>query len=92
METNTATPTTTAPAPSKGKATKVKSEKTPLKAICAKLRIEPKAARRKLRKAAGLSFHGGRERWTFTPAQALKVIEILKPSKVSKAAPESKSN
>lgn len=47
----------------------------PLKAIVPK-DMEPKAARRKLR-AAGLSFHGKRERWVFTPAQAKQVREIL---------------
>jgi hypothetical protein len=35
-----------------------------------------KAARRKLR-AAAPSFHGKRERWTFTPAQAKQAREIL---------------
>jgi hypothetical protein len=50
---------------------------TPLKSICAKLRIEPRLARRKLR-AANLAFHGKRERWTFTPAQAAKATEILR--------------
>lgn len=50
---------------------------TPLKAICAKLKIEPRLARRKLR-AAELAFHGKRERWVFTPAQAAKATEILR--------------
>jgi hypothetical protein len=50
---------------------------TPLKALCAKLKIEPRLARRKLR-AADLAFHGKRERWTFTAAQAAKVTEILR--------------
>jgi hypothetical protein len=49
---------------------------TPLKTICAKLKIEPRLARRKLR-AADLAFHGKRERWIFTPAQAAKATEIL---------------
>lgn len=59
----------------------VKSEKAAgsavvLKTICSQLKIEPKAARRKLR-AAKLSFHGSRERWTFAPGQAKQVREIL---------------
>lgn len=49
---------------------------TPLKVICAKLKIEPRLARRKLR-AAELAFHGKRERWIFTAAQAAKATEIL---------------
>lgn len=53
------------------------SGKTPLKSICQKLKIEPKAARRKLRKA-GLAFHAKRDRWLFTPAQAERVTELLK--------------
>jgi len=89
METTT---TTNAPAastkPAKAVRTGKKIERTPLKAICKALRIEPKAARRKLRKAAGLSFHAARERWTFTEAQAAKVREILKPGK---AKPEAKA-
>jgi hypothetical protein len=55
---------------------KASGEGTPLKTICAKLKIEPRLARRKLR-AANLAFHGKRERWTFTPAQTTKVTEIL---------------
>lgn len=55
---------------------KVAGEGIPLKAICAKLKIEPRLARRKLR-AAELSFHGKRERWNFTAAQAAKATEIL---------------
>lgn len=92
METNTETNAAPAPAPKKGAAKKAaKSAKssaklvkkaepkdgTPLKTICAKLKIEPRLARRKLR-AADLSFHGKRERWIFTPAQATKATEILK--------------
>lgn len=50
--------------------------KIALKSICKDLKIEPKAARRKLRKA-DLSFHGKRERWSFAPGQATKVREIL---------------
>lgn len=49
----------------------------PLKTICGQLKIEPRLARRKLRNAE-LSFHGMRERWTFTPSQATKVKEILR--------------
>jgi hypothetical protein len=50
---------------------------TPLKAICSALKIEPRLARRKLR-AANLAFHGAKERWSFTDAQAAKVKEILR--------------
>lgn len=56
---------------------KAPTDGTPLKSICAKLRIEPRLARRKLR-AANLAFHDKRDRWTFTPAQAAKVTELLK--------------
>lgn len=80
---NTSTTTTPATTP---KRVARKVERTPLKAICKQLRVEPKAARRVLRKAAGLSFHGSRERWTFTEAQAAKVREILRPGKAPKAA------
>lgn len=48
-----------------------------LKSICGQLKMEPRLARRKLR-AAGLAFHGKRERWTFTPTQATKAKEILR--------------
>jgi hypothetical protein len=50
--------------------------KVALKTICAKLDIEPRLARRKLRNAE-LSFHDKRDRWNFTTAQAAKVQEIL---------------
>jgi hypothetical protein len=56
---------------------KASGEGTPLKSICAKLKIEPRLARRKLR-AANLAFHGKRERWNFTAAQAAKATEILR--------------
>lgn len=56
---------------------KVATDGTPLKTICAKLKIEPRLARRKLR-AADLAFHGKRERWVFTAAQAAKATEILR--------------
>lgn len=55
-----------------------KTDKTPLKTVCAQLKVDPKAARRKLRKA-GPAFHGKRERWMLTPAQVAKVKEILRP-------------
>lgn len=95
METTTTTTTDTTPANATRKVTR-KAERIPLKAICAKLRLEPKAARRKLRKASGLSFHAAKERWTFTESQAAKVREILKPSKAAAkpapAADEAKPN
>ena len=94
METNTETTNATpTPAPKKAakksaaakpaaKSTaklvkKAPTDGTPLKTICAKLKIEPRLARRKLR-AADLAFHGKRERWVFTPAQAAKATEILR--------------
>lgn len=83
METNTDTTT------SKPAARRIVKEKTALKSLCSQLRIEPKAARRTLRKA-GLSFHGMRERWIFTPKQLEQAREILKPSKPAKAAKKSK--
>lgn len=55
---------------------KASGEGIALKTICAKLKIEPRLARRKLR-AANLAFHGKRERWNFTAAQAAKATEIL---------------
>ena len=48
-----------------------------LKTICGQLKIEPRAARRKLRNAE-LDFHDHRDRWTFTPKQAERVKEILR--------------
>lgn len=92
METNTETTATTPAAkPARKTAKKVAKvakpaklvkkadpkEGTPLKTICAKLKIEPRLARRKLR-AADLAFHGKRERWVFTAAQAAKATEILR--------------
>jgi hypothetical protein len=74
MQTQTSTETGKAP---RKVAKVVKSEPTPLKAICAKLGIEPRLARRKLRNA-DLGFHDSRERWSFTPKQAEKVRAILK--------------
>ncbi len=49
---------------------------TPLKTLAAKLGIEPKLARRKLR-AAKFDWHGHRERWTFNAKQLEKAREIL---------------
>lgn len=77
MEQQTTTTTTPTKAPRK---TGKKAERVALKTICSQMKIDPKAARRKLRKAE-LSFHGERERWTFTEAQAAKVKEVLKSSK-----------
>lgn len=78
--------TTTTEAPAARKTGK-KIERTVLKTICATLKIDPKAARRKLRKA-GFSWHGSRERWSMTEAQAAKVREILKESDIERAAPK----
>lgn len=73
-KTGKAKKTAAKPAPAKAADT---SGKTPLKTICAKLGVEPKLARRKLRKA-GLTFHSHRDRWMFTPTQADKAREIIK--------------
>lgn len=51
-----ATPIAPTPSPETAKST------IPLKRICTELKIDPKLARRKLRKA-GLAFHTKRERW-----------------------------
>ena len=75
---------TAKPAPKKvGKAAAPKAAKAApasdgiaLKSILAKLKIDGRPARRKLR-ASGLKFHGHRERWTFSPAQAKQVTAIL---------------
>jgi len=65
-------------AKSSAKLTKPASDdgKLPLKAICGKLKIEPRLARRKLR-AAKLPFHDHRDRWNFTPKQAKQIEELL---------------
>lgn len=52
-------------------------DRVALKTLCSQLKIEPRAARRKLR-AAELSFHDHRDRWNFTPKQAEKVKEVLR--------------
>lgn len=80
----TTTPATTTANEAPRKARKV--ERTPLKTICGQLKIDPKAARRKLRKA-GFTWHGSRERWTMTEAQATKVREILKESDIERTKP-----
>ena len=49
---------------------------TPLKTLAAKLGMETKLARRKLR-AAKFDWHGHRERWTFNAKQLEKAREIL---------------
>lgn len=55
---------------------KTKGKVIVLKELCKELKIEPKAARRVLRKA-GMTFHGKKERWTFNPAQAKQAREAL---------------
>lgn len=49
---------------------------TPLKTLCAKIGMETKLARRKLR-AAKFDWHGARERWVFNAKQLEKAKEIL---------------
>lgn len=95
-ETSTDTPATKRPPRKTGKAkvkakVKAKATATPedgklaLKSICSQLRIEPKKARRILRKA-GFSWHDLGERWRMTDAQAQRVRDTLRPPK--KAAAE----
>lgn len=83
------TTTNTAPATTSPKKVTKKAERTVLKTICASLRIDPKAARRRLRKA-GFSWHGSRERWTMNAAQEAKVREILKESDIERVKPAAK--
>lgn len=78
METQNSTTTTTKPA----KAPR-KTEKVALKSICSQMKIDPKAARRKLRKS-DLGFHSTKDRWMFTESQAAKVREILKESDIER--------
>lgn len=88
----TTTPTTTAPnlaglrtAQRKGphKVTKPAaepkktSERTPLKKICAGLKLDPKTARRVLR-SRKLGFHDLGNRWELTDSQAKRVKEVLR--------------
>lgn len=80
MDTTTETTAPAKRAPRKtGKKAAKPSGKTPLKTICGPLKMDPKAARRKLRKA-GFTWHDKRDRWTFTDAQAAKAKEILRPA------------
>jgi hypothetical protein len=50
--------------------------KIELKSICQELKLDPKAARRTLRKS-GLDFHEMRGRWVFTEKQAEKARAVL---------------
>lgn len=71
---------TVAKAPAKSKAAPTNGKgKIALKTICSNLKVEPKAARRKLRKSE-LAFHALKDRWMFTAAQAERVKEILQPN------------
>lgn len=92
METNTTTTTPEATKPvrkpklvkkakpaAKPAKAKLAKGKIALKTICATLKVDPKAARRKLRKSE-LAFHASRDRWQFTEAQAERVRELLRPN------------
>lgn len=57
--------------------------KIALKTLCQELKLDPKAARVKLRRAK-LGFHDATNRWEFTATQADKVREVLAPKKVAK--------
>ena len=50
---------------------------TPLKKICQELKIDPKLARRKLRNSDVFAGREGKERWTFSTAQAEKARQVL---------------
>jgi len=66
-----------APATPAGKpVSAAKANAAVLKALCGKLGVEPRVARRRLR-AAKLSFHVLRERWVFTPVQQKQVDSII---------------
>jgi hypothetical protein len=79
METQTTTSTTPVAPPRKPtkKATAPRGEKLPLKKVCSSLKIDPKTARRILRKQK-LGFHDLGNRWELTPSQASKVKEVLR--------------
>lgn len=51
----------------------------PLKALCSELKVDPRLARRKLRRE-GVTGHDARTRWTWKPGseQLKKVRELLK--------------
>lgn len=75
------------PAPEKAKkepkAPKEPSNLVPLKAICAELKIQPRVARRKLRKAKGLVGTGGS--WEFDPADVEGIKELLSAAPAGEA-------
>lgn len=56
----------------------------PLKAVCAGLKVDPRSARRRLRKA-GLAGHEARDRWSFKPGSTLleKVTALLGASEAA---------
>lgn len=78
METETNTTTTPATKPARKAAPKAaKADRSPLKKICAVLKIDTKTARRVLRKEK-LSFHTLGNRWDLTEAQVKRVREVLR--------------
>jgi hypothetical protein len=56
---------------------KSSSERTPLKKVCASLKIDPKTARRVLRRE-NFPFHELGNRWDLTDAQTKRVKEVLR--------------
>lgn len=74
-----------APSSKKGAkvATKTSGGLTPLKVVCARLGIDPKRARVKLRRVwrreekPGVQFHSKNERWDLTAPQVKEVTAIL---------------
>lgn len=81
METNTNTAETTKPVAAKKAAKKIvkvsKADRTPLKKVCATLKIDTKTARRVLRKEK-LTFHDLGNRWDLTDVQVKRVKEVLR--------------
>lgn len=58
-----------------------KNDEVPLKTICSQMKIEPRDARRRLRKAK-IAGHDTRERWVFKKGSSAleKAKEALRPS------------
>lgn len=61
----------------KADAPKTTNERTPLKKVCGPLKIDPKTARRVLRKQS-LAFHDLGNRWDLTDHQVQRVKEVLR--------------
>lgn len=83
METQTTTQNPPRPTPVKAAARKAAAkparttDRIPLKKVCGPLKIDPKTARRILRKQK-LAFHDLGNRWDLTDSQAKRVKEALR--------------